>query len=277
MAHAPETSVHASQLGPVRLPIHFFAVATAFFLLGVSAMPWITPDVIEFFYQPLPLALVHAFTLGWITATIMGVMYRYVPALTRTPLRFPRLAYAQLILFVIGAAGMVAHFAIGVWLGTWLAAIVMVVSVIMFAANMLPCLAPKAGGGVAETGMLIAVGFLVLAASVGLLLALDKTFGFLHGSVLTNLAGHAHLAALGWVTLTICAVSYRMIPAFVLPQVGLPRSAVWQLYGLAFGVAGLVATLFAEIPVVIKFEIHPSGPAPLKGHAGQSHHFWVHS
>ncbi len=28
MAHAPETSVHASHLGPVRLPIHFFAVAT---------------------------------------------------------------------------------------------------------------------------------------------------------------------------------------------------------------------------------------------------------
>ena len=28
MAHAHETSVHASRLGPVRLPIHFFAVAT---------------------------------------------------------------------------------------------------------------------------------------------------------------------------------------------------------------------------------------------------------
>ncbi|MFZ0888778.1 MAG: hypothetical protein WA005_10025 [Candidatus Binataceae bacterium] len=37
-------------------------------------MPWITPDVVQFFYQPFPLALVHAFTLGWITATIMSVM-----------------------------------------------------------------------------------------------------------------------------------------------------------------------------------------------------------
>jgi hypothetical protein len=41
-----------------------------------------------------------------------------------------------------------------------------------------------------------------------------------------------------------------MLPAFLLPQIRLPRSAVWQLYGLAFGVTGLVATLFAEIPGV---------------------------
>jgi cytochrome c/quinol oxidase subunit I len=239
-----------SRLGTARLPIHFFVIAGVFFAGGVGAAPWITPDVVEFFYQPLPLALVHTFTLGWITAAMMGVMYRYVPALTRVPLRFPRLAYVQLVLFVIGAAGMVAHFAIGEWFGTWLAALVMVISIVMFAANIVPCLAAKARDGVAETGMLMAVGFLVLAALVGLSLALDKTFGFLHGSLLTNLAGHVHLAALGWVTLTICAVSYRMIPAFLLPQIQLPRSAVWQLYGLAIGVTGLAVTLFAQAPGV---------------------------
>jgi hypothetical protein len=241
-----KTAAQPSRLGAARLPIHFFVVAAIFFAGGVIATPWITPDVVQFFYRPLPLALVHTFTLGWITAAIMGVMYRYVPALTRAPLRFPRLAYAQLVLFVIGTAGMVAHFAIGEWLGTWLAALVMVISVIMFAANMIPCLAAKARDGVAETGMLMAVCFLVLAALVGFSLALDKTFGFLHGSLLTNLAGHVHLAALGWVTLTICAVSYRFIPAFLLPKVQLPRSAVWQLRGLAIAVTGLTITLFAQ-------------------------------
>jgi cbb3-type cytochrome oxidase subunit 1 len=249
-AEATPVGVRTVRLAPARLPLHFFAVATVFFGIGVSALPWIAPDVVQFFYQPLPLALVHTFTLGWITATIMGVMYRYVPALTRTPLKFPRLAYLQLLLFVIGASGMVAHFAIGIWLGTWLAATVMLLSILMFAADMIPCLAPNAASGVAEAGMLMAIGFLVLAALVGLSLALDKTLNFLHGSLLTNLAGHAHLAALGWVTLTICAVSYRMIPAFLLPTIRLPRSAAWQLYGLAIGVIGLVVTLFAEFPGV---------------------------
>jgi hypothetical protein len=119
--------------------------------------------------------------------------------------------------------------------------------VALFALNMLPCLIPSWRRGVAETGMSAAIFFLLIAAVLGLLLALDKTFGFLGGSVITNLAGHAHLAALGWVSLTICAVSYRMVPAFLLPGVELPRAATWQLYGLAAAVAGLGLALLGGI------------------------------
>src|SRR3990172_5087256 len=227
------------QLRLARLPIHFFAVAVTSFGLGVVAAPWVVDDLVDFFYQPWPLALTHTITLVWITSAMMGVMYRYVPALTKRPLRFPRLALLQLWLFVVGVMGMVAHFVIGYWIATWLAAGGVVVSVALFALNMLLCLAPAGRRGVAETGMLLAVPDLLVAAILGLLLAVDKTFGFLHGSVITNLAGHAHLAALGWVSLTICAVSYRMVPAFLLPGVELPRAATWQLYGLAVAVAGL--------------------------------------
>jgi len=235
------------QLRLARLPIHFFAVAVTSFGLGVVAAPWVVDDLVDFFYQPWPLALTHTFTLGWITAAMMGVMHRYVPALTKRPLRFPRAALLQLWLFVVGVVGMVAHFVIGYWIATWLAAAVVVVSVALFALNMLPCLIPSWRQGVAETGMSAAIFFLLITAVLGLLLALDKTFGFLGGSVITNLAGHAHLAALGWVSLTICAVSYRMVPAFLLPGVELPRAATWQLYGLAVAVAGLGLALLGAI------------------------------
>ncbi len=230
-----------------RLPMHFFTVAVAFFGLAVASAPWVVGDLVEFFYQPVLLALTHAMTLGWITSAIMGVMYRYVPALTKRPLRFPRLALLQLGLFVVGVMGMIVHFAIGRWVATWLAAGVVVLSVVLFAVNMLPCLAPARGRGVAETGMLLALLYLLVAAVLGLLLALDKTFGFLHGNVLTNLAAHAHLAALGWVSLMICAVSYRMVPAFLLPEVELPRAAMWQLYSLALAVGGLGIALLGGI------------------------------
>jgi hypothetical protein len=227
----------------VRLPIDFFVIAVIAFAGGVTAAPWLVDSVIGFFYGAGILALVHVFTLGWITTAIMGVMYRYVPALTRRPLPFPRLAIVQLILFLIGASGMVAHFAIGNWAGTWSAAIVVVISVLLFAVNMFACLGPQVGRGVAETGMFIAITFLLVAAGLGLTLALDKTFYFLGGRVLTNLAGHAQLAAVGWVTLAICSVSYRMIPAFLLPRIQLPRSALWQIYALAGGIVGLALTL----------------------------------
>src|SRR6267142_5431210 len=201
-----------------RISIHFFVVAVAFFALGVVAMPFVIADVVAFFYQMMPLALVHTLTLGWITAAMMGVMYRYVPALTRHPVPYPRLAYVQFGLYVIGVSGMIAHFAIGIWSAVWLAAIVVVASVLMFAAEMIPCLWARLVSGVAETGMFLGVCFLVLAAAIGLILGLDRTYNFLGGSVLTNLAGHVDFAAFGWVTLTICAVSYRMLPAFLLAE-----------------------------------------------------------
>jgi len=238
---------HPDLLRIGRTPIHFFAVAVAFFAIGVAAMPLVITDVASFFYQMTPLALVHTFTLGWITAAIMGVMYRYVPALTHHPVPYPRMALAQLVLYVIGVSGMIAHFEIGIWLGLWLAAIAVVISVLMFAAEIIPCLWAQVGRGVAETGMFLGVCFLVLAAAIGLTLGLDKTYDFLGGSVLTNLSSHVHFAALGWVTLTICAVSYRMLPAFLLPKIELPAAAIWQLYALTIGIVGLGVTLLIGV------------------------------
>jgi len=229
--------------GPARLPLSFFAVAVLSFVCGVSTLPLAVPKIAEFFYQAIPLAVVHLFTLGWITAALMGVTYRYVPALTQTPLRSVRLAWMQLVLFAFGASGIAIHFAIGIWPGLWLAAIVMFVSILMFASNILPCLLGRLGRGVAETGMFLAVCFLMAASLLGMLLGLDKTYDFLGGSLLTNLAAHVHLAAVGWVTLSICAISYRMLRAFLLPTIELPRAAKWQIYALAAAVVGLAAAL----------------------------------
>jgi len=209
----------------------------------------------QYFYQAVPLAVVHVFTLGWITTVIMGVMYRYVPALTRTALPSPRLAWIQLALYVIGASGMITHFAIGIWPGLWLAATIVFASILMFAWNILPGVMSQVGRGVAETGMFLSVCFLIAAALLGTLLGLDKTYDFLGGSLLTNLAAHVHLAAVGWVTLSICAVSYRMLPAFLLPTIQLPVAAKWQIYALTMTVVGLVGSLLLRCGMASTFSI----------------------
>lgn len=234
------------------LPINFFFLAVLSFAAGVAAMPLVARMVAaEFFYGAWQLALVHTFALGWVTASIMGVMYRYVPALTRRTLPFPRLAVAQFVLFIIGVTGMVSHFAIGIWLGLWLAAMVMVLSVVLFAVNLMPLLWPQVTSGVAETGMFGAICFLLGAATLGTLLGMDKTYNFMGGSMFTNLGAHVCLAAIGWVTLAVCAVSYRMLPAFILPKIAVPRAATYQLYALMAGVVALAATLLAEAPGAI--------------------------
>jgi len=234
-----------------RISIDFFVLATVSLAGGIAAAPWVVGALAGYFYQLSVLALVHTFALGWITAVIIGVMYRYVPALTHGTLPYPRLLMPQLVLYVIyviGVSGMVSHFALGSWSGVWSAAIVVIASIVLFAANIVPLLRPQVGRGVAESGMFIALCFLIIAAALGFLLAFDKSRGFLGGSLISNLASHAHLAALGWVTLTICAVSYRMVPALILPGITLPNSASWQLCGLAFGVVGLAVSLLIRAP-----------------------------
>ena len=79
----------------------------------------------------------HVFTLGFITSAIMGVMYRYVPALMRRPVAYPRLAMFQFVGYAIGVAGMVSHFALGNWTGLWWSAALVLASVIVFALNLL--------------------------------------------------------------------------------------------------------------------------------------------
>lgn len=246
----PAATATASRddLRRARISIDFFTAATVSFGAGVAATPWVVGQDSGYFYQPLVMALVHTFALGWITAVIMGVMYRYVPALTHAALPYPRLLVPQFVLYLIGASGMISHFALASWSGVWSAALVVIASIGLFAANIVPLLWRSVGRGVAETGMFIALCFLIAAASLGFLLALDKGLGFLGGSTIPNLASHAHLAALGWVTLSICSVSYRMLPALVLPRIVRPPRAAWMLYALAASTAGLAVTLLTDLP-----------------------------
>ncbi len=232
---------------PVRLSIHFLAIAIIFFALGTATAPWAAVKLADYFYQLQVLAWVHTFTLGWITSAMLGVMYRYVPAMTKRELRFPRMASVQLLLYFLGASGVVAHFMLGSWDGVWMAGAVVAFSVILFAINIVPCLAPGFGRGAAETGMLMAIFFLFCAGSLGSVLAFDKGRSLIPGTLMRNLSAHAHLAVLGWVTLTICAASYRFMTALMGEKTQVPRSAIVQLFALAAATIVLIAALLAGV------------------------------
>src|SRR5207247_2544840 len=51
-----------------------------------------------------------------------------------------------------------------------------------------------------------------LAASMGILLGFDKAYHFLPGFLLSNVFAHAHLAAIGWATMMVIGVAYRLLP-----------------------------------------------------------------
>src|SRR5579875_607234 len=200
------------------LPPCFFAPAVAFFATALVLAPAVAPDLRTHFYQPHVLALVHMLTLGWISMVMMGVLYRYVPGLTKRPVPFPRLAVAQWASFVAGTTALIGGFWTGSWPTATAAAGTLATSAVLLCANLWPMLRAARRLGVAELGVGLATTALVAAAILGTLLAADKQRGFLGGDVVTNLAAHAHLAALGWVGLTVCALSFRFLPAFSPPR-----------------------------------------------------------
>jgi hypothetical protein len=225
-------------------------LATASFVVGWILLAIAAPDMEQFFYQPRVLAVTHTFTLGWISLTIMGVLYQFVPALTKRPLRWPRAAAAQVALFAIGASGMVTHFWIGHLLGMAWSAGTVLISVLLLVALLLPPLLRAPRFDATVIGLIAALLCFAATAALGTLYAIDKVHPFLGGSVLSNIAAHAHLALLGWITLTICAVSYRMIAAFVLPESLLPHAARRQIVLLASLVPVLVAALLLRYALV---------------------------
>jgi hypothetical protein len=233
------------------LPPVFFACGVSSFAVALGAFPFLVPLLGEHFYQPPVLAVTHLVTLGWVSAVIMGVLYRYVPGLTKQPLRYPRLAIVQWAAFVAGTAGLVASLWLGRWSGAAWSAGVLAAAGVLLCANLWVLIGRASGRGVAEVGIVGASGFLVAAALVGLLLAFDKEYDLLPGGTFTNLAAHVHLAALGWVGITICALSFRFLPAFLLPQLDLRGAARRQVVLLAAWVVLLVATLLASSRLIV--------------------------
>jgi hypothetical protein len=143
---------------------------------------------------------------------------------------------------------MVADFAIGYWTGLWWSAALVLTSVVLLALNLLPLLWSGIGDGVAETGMFAAICFLLLAGSIGLLMGIEEARGFVFGNLVMTVGAHVTFGAIGWVTLTICAASYRFLPAFILPTKPLPRIALWQIFALVVATLGLGISLLLGMP-----------------------------
>ncbi len=241
---------HAAPRSLPYLPAVCLALGTVSLNLGLVLALFASKDIETFFYQPRVLAVTHALTLGWISLTITGVLYRYVPALTKQPVHWPWLGRVQVGAFVIGVLGMISHFWIGHLSGMAWSAGLVVLSTLALLALLLPLLLHAPQYDATVIGIATALFSFAGVAILGLLYAIDKVYPFLGGSVLSNIAAHAHLAVLGWVSLTICAVSYRMIAAFTLPEILFPRPARHQVLSLSMIVPLLVIALLTRSRLV---------------------------
>jgi hypothetical protein len=230
------------------LPLLYFGFAHLCLAAAFAAVALDPSGVAGFYYHPRMVAVVHLVTLGWITSSILGAVYMIGPMALRMPMPARPADHWAFGLFVAGVSGMVIHFWIAEPSGMAWGAGMVILAVSRVALRVLRAL-PEAPIQRAVK-LHFALGFLnlLLAASAGLLLALDKMFHFLPGYVLANVAAHAHLAALGWALMIVMGAGYRLLP-MLLPAAMPDRRSLWaSALLLETGVLGLAAGLAARRP-----------------------------
>ncbi len=249
------------------VPLLYLGTAHASLLLAcVLAGLW-PAAVAGFFYHAWMLALVHLVTLGWITFSILGAIYIVGPLALRTEMPVRRSDYVAYAMAVIGLTGMVGHFWIQeyggmAWSAGTIAGGVAFMTCRIAAAAWRARIQPAV-----KLHLVLACANFWIAASMGLLIAIDKVAHILPGYVLSNVFAHAHLAAIGWATMMVVGVGYRLLP-MIFPS---KMPAGWTIYASAIlletGVLGLFAALLTSSAWAIAFGLAiAAGLATFGGH-----------
>ncbi len=282
---APQAAVSSQAgFGPhapsVTLPLRFMVTGLLALLTGVALL-LLRPEMLAtYHYNQYVIATTHLFVLGWICTIVMGAMYQLVPVALETKLYSEKLAAVQFLFHLVGFTGMVWMF----W--TWNMkqvghfGSILTVGVGLFVYNIARTLLRVPRWNVIATGVASALGWLSLAVSAGLTIAIGKCtyeatsalapgnpFGaVLHGlkSVAAFTArfdqigamhAHAHLGALGVFVMLIVGISYKLVPMFTLSEIQSRRRATASVALLNVGLLGSFVTILFRHPCKFAFAL----------------------
>lgn len=236
-----------AQSPPFVLPGEHFAAGLAFLVAGGVGLVWISPELAAGLF-PLPrvIAVVHLFTLGWITTSILGALYQFLPVALGEPIRSERVAHIGFVLYAPGLAVFVVGLAAGVTVAYLVGAAAFCVGLLLFVWNLAATLRRARRRDLTWWSLAGALAFLVAAISFGISLAGNLRWGYLGGDRFGAVAVHLHVALFGWVFLVVVGVAQRLLPMFLLSHGASVRPARWAAALLAVG-AG-VLTLFHHWP-----------------------------
>ena len=216
-APQPGPGKAAAHAPPFLLPGEHFAAALAFLFAGAVGAIAVAPDLAAGFHLTSRVAAVtHLFTLGWITTSIMGALYQFLPVALGQPIRSIHLAHATFVLYVPGLLAFIAGL-LGGRSGLMLSgAATFGTGVLLFAANLGMTLQRAKRRDVTWWALAAASVFLVITLVFGVSLAGNLRWGYLGGERMMAVGTHLHVALAGWVLLVMIGVAHRLLPMFLL-------------------------------------------------------------
>ncbi len=240
-APASATGLAAANAPPFLLPGEHFAAALLFLVLGAVGVVVVAPDLASGFYpSPRVVGVTHLFTLGWITTSIMGALYQFLPVALGEPIRSRRVAHATFVLYVPGLLAFVAGLLSGHKDVMLVGVAAFGTGIVLFATNLGRTLARAKRRGLTWWALAAADAFLLVTLLLGSALAGNLRWGYLGGHRLTALGTHLHVALAGWVLLVVIGVAHRLLPMFLLSHGAGDRVARAAVALVASGAAALV-------------------------------------
>lgn len=202
------------QAPPASLPRRFLLSAP---LWGVLAGVLLLVDgdvALRTRWQPATLALVHVFTLGVLGNVMFGSVLQFLPAAAGVRVRGgARLGRPLHAVFNLGVLLLVAGLHEG-WRGALRGgAVLLPLAFVALAAMTVPGLCAAAGQRLLRAGIGAAIGFGVLTAWLGALLALALVDGAAWSTV-ALVDVHASWGVLGWIVLLLASVARIVMPMF---------------------------------------------------------------
>jgi hypothetical protein len=241
--------VAASKAPPAMLPGEHFAAALLFLVLGALGCVVLAPDLAGGqFLSPRVGALTHLFTLGWITTSIMGALYQFLPVALDQPIRSVRVAHVTFVLYVPGLLAFVAGLSLVKPLIMLIGAAVMGTGLLLFIGNLSLTLKAARRRDVTWWALALATFYLGITLLLGLALTGNLRWGYLGGGRITSIGVHLHVALAGWVLLVMIGVGHRLLPMFLLSHGATDRFARAAVALVAAG-AGMLAFLHHAPPL----------------------------
>jgi hypothetical protein len=228
---------------PRVLPWLYFGCAWLSLALAFAALAWDPRAAAGFFYHARLAGIVHLVTLGWITLSILGALYVVGPVALHLPMPARRADGLAFAFAVVGIIGMVAHFWIEQFSGMAWSGLMVVAAILQVGGRVLRGLRRAPIHGAVKLHVALAFANIAAAATMGLLLAFDKVYHFLPGFVIANVVAHAHLAAIGWASMMVVGIGYRMIPMLLPAQLPQGKTMYASAALLEIGIVGLFVTL----------------------------------
>jgi hypothetical protein len=231
-----------------RMSLRFVLTAQVFLVAWGITQATVAPALTGFPYGPGILALTHLLTLGWATATCLGVLAQLLPVLLQQPLSQRGLARHSYWPLALGSALFSWAFTSGS--SPWLiaGATVMSCGLLGMTWSFGRTLWSARNWNVTTVGIALALGTLTIQVGAGITLVLNRRFGFWPGLGLNGAAGHALLGLLGWFSILTVALSYRLVAMFTLAHGYICRYPRLVLSGLALSAYGSWLGLWLGAP-----------------------------